>query len=72
MECMNNKIGEAEKWHFAFMDRHAVFNDLMSKEPKPPKKPTNEHKPIIWDTPTMESQRKILKSWMKMMMMHYH
>ncbi len=57
MEWMNNKIGEAEKWHFAFMGRHATFNDLMSKEPKPPTKPTNEHKPITWDTLTPEKPK---------------
>jgi hypothetical protein len=54
MEGMNNKIGEAEKWLFAFADRQAVFNDLMSKVPKLPKKPTNEHNPITYDTPTPE------------------
>jgi hypothetical protein len=54
MEWMNNKIGETEKWHFAFIDRQAAFKDLMSKEPKPPKKPTNEHNPIICDTLTPE------------------
>jgi len=39
------------------MDRHAAFNDLMSKEPKPPKKPTNEHKSITCDTPTLEKPK---------------
>jgi len=34
------------------MDRQAAFDDLMSKEPKPPKKPTNEHNLITCDTPT--------------------
>jgi len=57
MEWMNNKISEAHKWHFAFMDRHAAFNDLMSKEPKPLKKPTNEHKPITCDPPTPEKPK---------------
>jgi len=33
------------------MDREAAFNDLMYKEPKPPKKPTNEHNPINCNTP---------------------
>ena len=47
---MTHKIGEAEKWHFEFMDRQAAFDELMSKEPKPPKKPTNEHNPITLDT----------------------
>jgi len=55
MEWMNNKIGEAEKWHFDFLDRQDAFNELMFKESKPPKKPTNEHNPIICgDTPTPE------------------
>jgi len=54
---MNNKIGEAEKWHFAFKGRQTVFNDLISKELKPLKKPTNEHNPIICDTPTPEKPK---------------
>jgi len=29
------------------MDRQVAFNELMSKEPKPPKKPTNEHIPSM-------------------------
>jgi len=49
---MNNKIGEAENWHFAFLDRQDAFNELMSKEPKPSKKPTNEHNPIVCDDTT--------------------
>ena len=56
-EWMNNKIGEAENWHFAFLDRQNAFNELMSKEPKPPKKPTNEHNPIVCgDTPTPQKK----------------
>jgi hypothetical protein len=51
-EWMNHKIGEAEKWHFEFIDRQVSFNELMSKEPKPQMKPTNEHNPITCDTPT--------------------
>jgi len=38
------------------LDRQAVFNDLMSKEAKPPKKPTNEHNPITFDTPEKPKQ----------------
>jgi len=54
---MNNKIGEAENWHFAFLDRQHAFNELMFKEPKPPKKPTNEHNPIVCDnTPTPQKR----------------
>ena len=54
---MNNKIGEDENWHFAFLDRQNAFNELMSKEPKPPKKPTNEHNPIVCDdTPTPQKK----------------
>jgi len=34
-------------------NRQDAFNELMSKEAKPLKKPTNEHNPIIYDnTPT--------------------
>ena len=56
---MNNKIGEAEKWRFDFLDRQDTFNELMSKEPKPPNKLTNEHNPIICaDTPTPEKKKK--------------
>ena len=44
-------IGEAEQWLFEFLDRQAAFDDLMCKEPMPPKKPTNEHNPINLDTP---------------------
>jgi len=37
------------------LDRQNAFNELMSKEPKPPKKPTNEHNPIVCDnTPTLK------------------
>jgi len=39
------------------MDRHAAFNDLVSKKRKPPKKPTSEHKPITCDTPTPEKPK---------------
>ena len=56
-EWMNHKIGETEKWYFEFMDRQAAFNELMSKEPKPPNKPTNEHNPITCDTPTSEKPK---------------
>ena len=54
---MNNKISEAENWHFVFLDRQHAFNELMSKEPKPSKKPTNEHNPIVCDnTPTLQKK----------------
>jgi len=36
------------------MDRQDAFNDLMSKEPK---KPTNEHNPIMCDTPAPEKPK---------------
>jgi len=49
-EWMTHQIDETEKWHFALLDRQHAFNELMSKEPKPPKKPTNEHNPITFDT----------------------
>jgi hypothetical protein len=39
------------------MDRHTAFNELMSKEAKPPKKPTNEHNLITCDTPTPEKSK---------------
>jgi len=61
MEWMNNKIGEAEKWHFVFTNRQAAFNDLLSKEPKPPKKPTNEHNSITCDTPTPQKPKQDFK-----------
>ena len=39
------------------MDRQDAFNDLMSKESKPPKKPTNEHNPVVCDnTPTSKKK----------------
>ena len=54
---MTHKIGEVEKWHFEFMDRQDAFDELMSKESKPPKKPTNEHNPIVCDnTPTLQKK----------------
>ncbi len=53
---MTQKIGEAEQWLFEFLDRQAVFDELMSKELKPPKKPTNEHNPITLDTPEKPKQ----------------
>ena len=31
-------------------EQQDAYNELMSKEPKPPKKPTNEHNPITLDT----------------------
>ena len=37
-------------------DSQAVFDELMSKEPKPPKKPTNEHSHITFDTPEKPKQ----------------
>jgi len=55
-EWMTHKIGEAEKWLFEFLDKQAAFDELMSKEPKPPKKPTNEHNPINLDTPEKPKQ----------------
>jgi len=58
---MTHKIGEAKKWHFEFMDKQAAFDDLMSKESKPPKKPTNEHNPITCDTPTSEKPKQDFK-----------
>jgi hypothetical protein len=39
------------------MDRQAAFNELMSKEPKSPKKPRNEHNPITSDTSTPEKSK---------------
>jgi len=42
---------------FAFLDRQHAFDELMSKEPKPPKKPTNEHNPIVCDN-TSTPQKK--------------
>jgi len=39
------------------MDRQAAFNELMSKEPKPPKKPTNKHNHISCDSPTPEKPK---------------
>jgi len=39
MEWKNHKIGDAEQWEFAFMDRQALFKDIMFKDLKPPKKP---------------------------------
>ena len=60
MEWNNNKISEAENWHFEILDRQDVFNELTSKEPKPPKKPTNEHNPIICDnTPTPQKREQV-------------
>jgi len=52
-----HKIGEAEQWLFEFLDRQAAFDELMSKESMPPKKPTNEHNPITCDTPTPEKPK---------------
>jgi hypothetical protein len=49
---MTHKIGEAEQWLFEFLDKQVAFDELMSKEPKLPKKPTNKHNPITCDTPT--------------------
>ena len=49
-EWMTQEIGETEKWLFEFLDRQVAFDELMSKEPKPPKKPTNEHNPNNLDT----------------------
>ena len=54
---MTHMIGEAEQWLFEFLDRQAAFDELMSKESMPPKKPTNEHNPITCDTPTPEKPK---------------
>jgi len=56
-EWMTHKIGEAEQWLFEFLDRQAAFDELMSKEPMPPKKPTNVHNPITCDTPTPKKSK---------------
>ncbi|RHN65023.1 putative OTU domain, FHY3/FAR1 family protein [Medicago truncatula] len=55
-EWMTHKIGVAEQWLFQFLDRQAAFDELMSKEPMPPNKPTNEHNPINLDTPEKPKQ----------------
>ena len=39
------------------MDIQAAFNELMFKEPEPPKKPTNELNHITCDTPTSEKPK---------------
>ena len=56
-ERMTHKIGETEQRLFEFLDRQAAFDELMSKEPMPPKKPTNEHNPITCDTPTLKKPK---------------
>jgi len=62
MEWNNNKIGEAENWNFQFLDRQAAFNELLSKEPKPPKRPMNERNPIICDnTPTPQKKEQVFE-----------
>jgi hypothetical protein len=38
-----------------------AFNDLMSKELKPPNKPTNEHNPIFCETTTPEKPKQEFK-----------
>jgi len=53
---MTHKIGVVEQWLFQFLDRQATFDELMSKEPMPPKKPTNEHNPSNLDTPEKPKQ----------------
>jgi len=53
---MSHKIGEAEQCLFEFLDRQAAFDELMFKESKLPKKPTNEHNPITLDTPEKPKQ----------------
>jgi len=55
-DWMTHKRGEAERWLFEFFDRQAAYNMLMSNEPKPPKKPTNEHNLINLDTPEKPKQ----------------
>ncbi|KEH22604.1 hypothetical protein MTR_7g056013 [Medicago truncatula] len=55
-EWMTHKIGEAEQWLFQFLDRQAAFDELMSKEPMLPKKPSNKHNPINLDTPEKPKQ----------------
>jgi len=54
MEWKNHKIVEDEQWKFEFMD---LFKVLVSKEPKPPRKPTNHLNPIYCDTPTPEKPK---------------
>jgi len=43
------------------MDRQAAFNELMFKEPKLPKKPTNEHNLITYKAPTSEKPKQEFK-----------
>jgi len=58
MEWKNHKIDGAKKWEFVFIDRQTLFKYPMSKEPKPPKKPTNHLNPIYCDTPTLEKSKR--------------
>jgi len=44
------------------MDRQVSFKDLMSEEPKPPKKPTNEINPIYCDTLTLKKEKQEIQS----------
>jgi len=39
------------------MDGQALFKDLMSTEPKPPKKPANHLNPIYCDTLTLKKPK---------------
>ncbi|KEH21440.1 hypothetical protein MTR_7g004990 [Medicago truncatula] len=55
-EWMTHKIGVADQWLFQFLDRQAIFDELISKEPMPPKKPTIEQNPINLDTPEKPKQ----------------
>lgn len=71
-EWMNHKIGEAEIWHFEFMDRQApsMTSCLRSRS-----RQRNQQMSTILLCVTLrlqKNQSKISKSWMKMLIMHYH
>ena len=69
-EWMTHKIGEAEQWLFEFLDRQAAFDDLMSKEPMPPK--NQQMSTFLLIRTLQKSQSKRSTSWMKTKIMQYH
>jgi len=61
MEWKNHKIGEAERWEFEFLDRQALFKDIMSMESKPPKKSKIISIRFIVTLPLRQNQKENLK-----------
>ena len=60
MEWNNHRSEEASSWEDEFLDQHDRFRTLMNIErgerPLSPKKDSNQHNPILCDTPVKANE----------------